>query len=109
MLKLTNLKPSNIELLNHDTSLEISLDRADQIKGSGPLSWTGAGIGGLIGGVKGAITYPVSEGWEKLMTGKSDYTLADHGGSIVGTIASGGTIGAGVGKAIESFGDGPKF
>ena len=102
----------NVQLNNLETqgnTREIDLNETEKIMGSGPLSWAGAGTGALLGGAKGAISYPVSEGWEKLMTGESDYTLADHGGSIVGNAAGGAAIGSGIGKAIESLGNGPKI
>ena len=110
MLELTNLRTSNIELPNHNTSSEVSLNEADKIKGSGPLSLAGGLAGALTGGTVGMITYPVKQGYKELVSGDSDFNATDYGAEIVGSATGFGATGAGIGKIIESgFGGGPRL
>jgi hypothetical protein len=80
---------------------QISLNDAEMITGSGPLSWTGAAVGGITGGIGGAVSHPVAEGYKHLTTGKSNFSLPNWGASIVGGASGGAATGSGVGKWLE--------
>lgn len=100
----------NIQIKKIETQDEtkiVNLEEAEKITGSGLFSWGGAAIGGVTGGatggLAGAIEYPVTEGFELLTTGKSDFSWQGWGGKTVGKAASGAVLGAGLGKGIGKF------
>lgn len=96
----------NIQIKKIETQDEtkiVSLDEAEKITGSGLFTWTGAAVGGATGGVAGAIEYPVTEGFEKITTGQSDFSFEGWGGKIAGKATAGAAIGGGIGKLIEGW------
>ena len=100
----------NIQIENLKTQNDInkiSREECEKITGSGPISWVGAGIGGMSGGVSGAVYYPAGQAW-KAAWGQPEWSWVEYGESIVEKAAAGAVIGGGVGTWIQnSFTGGP--